>query len=514
MNPTVIKQGWLEKKGEHLKFWSKRYLVLYDDGTLNGYKEQPSENDVLTLGGKLENRFTVKNVSIIRLDDGLNFKIRCRQQNPPSDNASIERSFRALSSGGKTDRDSWCDSIERICAENRSHRSSMGSTDMIIDQQNPDQSVESTDIDMPMVPELQQASRRLTMDSFARIKVLGQGSFGHVYLVYRKNDSTRRRMAMKVVKKKVVRESEESEHIQNERQVLGTTNHRFLIKLYHAFQTATQLCFVMEFAQGGEVYAMLAQKTKFPLNQCRFYGAEITCAFEYLHERQIIYRDLKLENILLADDGHIKVADFGLCKYLYNSDRTTQTFCGTPEYLAPEVIRDETYDDAVDWWSLGVVLHEMIVGRLPFSIDHSQNQEDLFDQIVDRRLPEFPAFVPVEARSLLQGLLHKDANHRLGGGERDALDVMEHPFFAPIDFEKLKRCEIEPPYVPNIRDQDDTNGFDRCFTQQPIDSYSALESYHGDDGDFPDFSYQNAETHHQEFSSVNEVDMAFTSVSS
>ena len=143
----------------------------------------------------------------------------------------------------------------------------------------------------------------------------------------------------------------------------------------------------------------------------------------------------------------------------------------------------------------------------------------MFDQIVDRRLPEFPAFVPVEARSLLQGLLHKgnlchqynrisnrsilDANHRLGGGERDALDVMEHPFFAPIDFEKLKRCEIEPPYVPNIRDQDDTNGFDRCFTQQPIDSYSALESYHGDDGDFPDFSYQNAETHHQEFSSGN-----------
>ena len=124
----------------------------------------------------MSNRDCCSDVSIIRLDDGLNFKIRCRQQNPPSDNASIERSFRALSSGGKTDRDSWCDSIERICAENRSHRSSMGSTDMIIDQQNPDQSVESTDIDMPMVPELQQASRRLTMDSFARIKGLEQNS--------------------------------------------------------------------------------------------------------------------------------------------------------------------------------------------------------------------------------------------------------------------------------------------------------------------------------------------------
>ena len=153
----------------------------------------------------------------------------------------------------------------------------------------------------------------------------------------------------------------------------------------------------------------------------------------------------------------------------------------------------------------------------PVSLKPLLFQEDLFDQIVDRRLPEFPAFVPVEARSLLQGLLHKgnfyhwnfnfikflisDANHRLGGGERDASDVMDHPFFAQLDFEKLKRCEIEPPYVPRIRDQDDTNGFDRCFTQQPIDSYSALESYQGDDGDFPDFSYQNAETHHQEFSS-------------
>jgi len=474
-------------------------LVLYDDGTFNGYKAKPNQQEIVELGGKLENQFTVKNVSIIRLDDGLHFKIRCRQQNRTTENASVERNFRSLAS--RADRDAWCDDIERICADVRSNRSSINSSsgDMVVDasvqlqqQQTKNLATESTDIDMPMVTELKDASKRLTMDSFERIKVLGTGSFGQVFLVFRKNDPTQKRMAMKVVKKRVVRDFEELEHIRNERQVLGTTNHRFLIKLYHAFQTATQLCFVMEFAQGGEVYTMLAQQTRFPLNRCRFYGAEITCAFEYLHQRQIIYRDLKLENILLAEDGHIKVADFGLCKYLSTPELTTQTFCGTPEYLAPEVIRDENYDDAVDWWSLGVVLHEMIVGRLPFQ--NNQNQDDLFDQICGERVPEFPAFVPVEARSLLQGLLHKDANLRLGGGERDAIEVMEHRFFQPIDFERLKSGEIEPPFVPQIRDRDDTNGFDRIFTNQPIDSYQAESYPQGGDADFPDFSFHNAET--------------------
>jgi len=488
--PRVVKQGWVEKKGEYLKNWAKRYLVLYDNGILNGYKTEPSPQEIAELGGKHENKFNVKDNSIIRLEDGLGFKIRCRQQD--NQNGNIERSFRC--SSGREDRDDWCDKIEQISTQCRSHRGSMSSSDMCVDQPVTESTVH--DIEMPMAPELKQASRKMTKESFQRVKVLGKGSFGEVFLVYKKSDGPdSRRMAMKVVKKRVVRENEEIDHMRNERAVLGATNHRFLIRLYHAFQTADALYFVMEFAQGGEVYTMLARSTTFPLNQCRFYGAEITCAFQYLHERAIIYRDLKLENILLADDGHIKITDFGLCKYLLTPERTTQTFCGTPEYLAPEVLMDKNYNVAVDWWSLGVVLHEMIVGKLPFN---APVQDDLFDKICESPLQELPARVPLDANNLLQGLLHKEPQRRLGGGDRDALEVMEHEFFASIDFERLKRCEITPPYVPRISGRDDTNGFDRHFTEIPINSYQPESYPNRDEGDFNGFSYRNAEHSHTE----------------
>jgi serine/threonine protein kinase len=204
----------------------------------------------------------------------------------------------------------------------------------------------------------------------------------------------------------------------------------------------------------------------------------------------IIYRDLKLENLLLASDGHIKITDFGLCKILNQEQPSTTTFCGTPEYLAPEILEDNQYGLPVDWWSLGVVLHEMIVGRLPF---HSwRNHEDLYEAIINDPLPELPPRVPYDASQLLHGLLMKRPEERLGG-RMDAQEVMDHVFFRDIDFAALERKEIRPEWVPVLRSQDDVSHFPTEFTQQPIPNISEAYSVtsHDFDNEFRSFEYNN-----------------------
>jgi len=492
----VVKKGWLEKKGEYIKRWSKRFLVLYNDGTLNGYKKEPTIDQIESFSGDLENTFNIRSSHIIRLEQ-LYFKIRCRQQTDT--NSFIERSFRAST---EEDRNEWSDKIETICRQHQRVPSTETAMEYSLygggggDQMAEDGFDQSINNLIP--PALQRASRRLTIDSFEKIKVLGKGTFGQVFLVYRRNDEKKTRMALKTIPKSLIKEREETEHMRSEREVLCLIDHPFLIKLYHAFQNSTHLCFVMEFARGGEIYNHLSRCQQFSIPRCQLYGAEVVSAFSYLHSKNIIYRDLKLENLLLDEDGHIKITDFGLCKILHNEELSTRTFCGTPEYLAPEILDDEQYGLAVDWWSLGVVLHEMIVGKLPFQ---GQTQDELFDAITRNPLADIPQRVPEAAANILQQLLRKDPRTRLGAEPGDANAVKTHMFFAEIDWDRLERREITPQFVPTLRDDDDTSGFDRAFTQMPVHTgrtYQEQDEFNQEDNDFVNFTYDTTGRSHQE----------------
>lgn len=235
--------------------------------------------------------------------------------------------------------------------------------------------------------------------------------------------------------------------------------------LKYSFQTSDRLCFVMEYVNGGELFFHLSRDRIFSEDRTRFYSAQILLALDYLHENGIIYRDLKLENLLLDREGHIKIADFGLCKEDIRFGSTTRTFCGTPEYLAPEVLEDTDYGRAVDWWGLGVVMYEMMCGRLPF---YSRDHDTLFELILVKDA-QFPPSLTQEARSLLSGLLIKDPRRRLGGGVDDAKEIMIHPFFMPVNWQLMLERKIPVPFKPQVTSDTDTRYFDSEFTGETVE---------------------------------------------
>ncbi|CDQ96412.1 unnamed protein product [Oncorhynchus mykiss] len=189
-----------------------------------------------------------------------------------------------------------------------------------------------------------------------------------------------------------------------------------------------------------QLFFHLSRERVFSEDRTRFYGAEIVSALDYLHSAKIVYRDLKLENLMLDKDGHVKITDFGLCKEGITDAATMKTFCGTPEYLAPEVLEDNDYGRAVDWWGLGVVMYEMMCGRLPF---YNQDHEKLFELILMEDI-KFPRTLSSDAKSLLSGLLIKDPNKRLGGGPDDAKEIMGHSFFTGIEWQDVYDKKVMP----------------------------------------------------------------------
>ncbi|KAL7878237.1 hypothetical protein AOLI_G00092110 [Acnodon oligacanthus] len=247
----------------------------------------------------------------------------------------------------------------------------------------------------------------------------------------------------------------------------------------------------MEYANGGELFFHLSRERVFTEDRARFYGAEIVSALEYLHSRDVVYRDLKLENLMLDKDGHIKITDFGLCKEGITNEATMKTFCGTPEYLAPEVLEDNDYGRAVDWWGLGVVMYEMMCGRLPF---YNQDHERLFELILMEEI-RFPRSLSPDAKSLLAGLLKKDPKQRLGGSSDDAKEVMGHKFFVSINWQDVLQKKLIPPFKPQVTSETDTRYFDEEFTLQtitvtPPDQYDSLDAEDPDTRThFPQFSY-------------------------
>mmetsp|Transcript_32028 Transcript_32028/g.47630 ORF Transcript_32028/g.47630 Transcript_32028/m.47630 type:complete len:704 (-) Transcript_32028:565-2676(-) len=301
------------------------------------------------------------------------------------------------------------------------------------------------------------------LDSFKMIKVVGKGSFGKVFLVREK--ATGEMFALKVLRKDNIIKRNQVEHTKTERSVLGYVSHPFIVSMNMAFQSKDKLYFVLDYCAGGELFFHLGKLGKFPEPRARFYASEIILAISYVHTLDIIYRDLKPENVLLDARGHVRLTDFGLSKEgISDSSSGANSFCGTPEYLAPEILNRQGHGRAVDWWSLGALLYEMLTGLPPF---YCQDREKLFEKIRKANL-DYPASLSPPSKNLLRGLLTRDPNQRLGSGPRDAEDIKEHPFFGDIDWEKLAKGEIPPPWKPKISSSQDTSLFDKEFTNMPI----------------------------------------------
>uniref|UniRef100_A0A671T5B7 Serine/threonine-protein kinase Sgk3-like n=1 Tax=Sinocyclocheilus anshuiensis TaxID=1608454 RepID=A0A671T5B7_9TELE len=270
--------------------------------------------------------------------------------------------------------------------------------------------------------------------------------------------------AIKVLQKKVILNRREQKHIMAERNVLlKNVKHPFLVGLHYSFQTTDKLYFVLDFVNGGELFFHLQKERTFPEPRAKFYIAEMASALGYLHSLTIVYRDLKPENILLDSQGHIVLTDFGLCKEGISQADTTTTFCGTPEYLAPEVLRKQPYDNTVDWWCLGSVLYEMLYGLPPF---YSRDTHEMYDNILHKELVMRPG-ASTAAWSILQALLEKDHTRRLGYRD-DFNEVTEHEFFSTINWDDLEKKKLPPPFNPSVESQYDISNFDPEFTEETV----------------------------------------------
>ncbi|KAI8981739.1 kinase-like domain-containing protein [Mycotypha africana] len=304
----------------------------------------------------------------------------------------------------------------------------------------------------------QQTSSPITFDSFDLLRVIGRGSFGKVYVVRKKD--TNRIYAMKVLRKSRIISRSEVTHTMAEKTVLAKIRNPFIVPLKFAFQSPDKLYLVLAFINGGELFHHLQLEGKFDEERSRFYTAELLSALECLHDFNVVYRDLKPENILIDYNGHIALCDFGLCKLDMKDDDRTNTFCGTPEYLAPELLLGQGYTKTVDWWTLGVLLYEMMTGLPPF---YDENTNEMYRKILQDEL-RFPDDMSQEARSLLRGLLTRDPNERLGNNGSE--EIKNHPFFASIDWKLLNQKKIQPPYKPSVDSAYDTTNFDDEFTSE------------------------------------------------
>ncbi|XP_039756998.1 RAC serine/threonine-protein kinase [Pararge aegeria] len=476
---AIVKQGWLLKRGEHIRNWRDRYFILFDNGDLVGFKAQPERNnyrDPL-------NKFTVRDCQIMAVDKPRPhvFTIRGLQWT-----TVIERNFAVDT---EKEREEWVAAIRYVSSQLSGGGEGAGAVGA------PETAgaafagiADVDDRDIAQLGTSFRDPRRITLEKFEFVKVLGKGTFGKVVLSREKG--TGKLYAMKILKKHLIIQKDEVAHTITENHVLKKAKHPFLTALRYSFQTADRVCFVMEYANGGELFFHLSRVRNFSEERMRFYGAEIVSALGYLHAQGIIYRDVKLENLLLDKDGHIKITDFGLCKVNITYGRTTKTFCGTPEYLAPEVLEDTDYGPAVDWWGTGVVLYEMVCGRLPF---YNRDHDKLFELIVEEEV-RFPRALSAPCRALLAALLCKEPARRLGAGPDDALEIMQHAFFAAVCWADLLAKKVAPPFKPQVDSDTDTRYFDSEFTGEsveltPPDSDAGLARIQEEH--FPQFSYQD-----------------------
>jgi serine/threonine protein kinase len=348
---------------------------------------------------------------------------------------------------------------------------------------------------------------KVCLEDFTLIRVIGKGSFGKVTLVRKKTNS--KIFAMKILSKSHLVKRKQIEHTRTERRVLSVASHPFIVGLHYAFQTPSKLYFVLDYCPGGELFFHLSRMGKFNENMAKFYAAELVVALEHLHSLGVVYRDLKPENILLDEMGHIKLADFGLAKdQVTEVDSGATSLCGTPEYLAPEVLARKGHGTAVDWWGLGMVLYEMLTGLPPW---YTRNRQELFARIREAPL-EIPKYLSPEAASLIQLLLHREPDKRLGA--RGAVEVKSHPFFKSVDWYGL--LWAEPPFKPSnpqSKAEGDTSNFEKEFTELPVSGTPMSKSTGGSElprSMFTGFTYEAPAVSYGSDTSQSKVDLCCT----
>ncbi|CCF58777.1 hypothetical protein KAFR_0F01800 [Kazachstania africana CBS 2517] len=318
---------------------------------------------------------------------------------------------------------------------------------------------ESADHEMRRIRALQPnlqgkpTSGKYSLKDFQILRTLGTGSFGRVHLI--RSNHNGRFYALKILKKRLIVKLKQVEHTNDERLMLSLVSHPFIVRMWGTFQDSVHLYMVMDYVEGGELFSLLRKSQRFPNPVAKFYAAEVCLSLEYLHSKDIIYRDLKPENILLDKNGHIKLTDFGFAKYVPD---VTYTLCGTPDYIAPEVVSTKPYNKSVDWWSFGILIYEMLAGHTPF---YDSNTVKTYENILNAKL-KFPAFFHPDVRDLLSQLITKDLSNRLGNLQNGSEDVKRHPWFSEVIWDKLLSKNIETPYEPPIQQgQGDTSQFDR-----------------------------------------------------
>ncbi|XP_023808014.1 protein kinase C theta type [Oryzias latipes] len=298
---------------------------------------------------------------------------------------------------------------------------------------------------------------KFAIEDFVLHKMLGKGSFGKVFLAELKRSG--QFFAIKALKKDVVLMDDDVECTMVERRVLSLAwENPFLTHLYCTFQTKENLFFVMEYLNGGDLMFHIQSCHKFDLHRATFYAAEIICGLQFLHAKGIVYRDLKLDNVLLDSDGHIKIADFGMCKENVLDASRTSTFCGTPDYIAPEILLGQRYNSSVDWWSFGVLLYEMLIGQSPF---HGRDEEELF-QSIRTDTPIYPTWLTKASKDLLVKLFVREPEERLGMKG----NIRQHSFFSATDWDALEQRKVAPPFRPTLTSPSDCSNFDKEFINE------------------------------------------------
>ncbi|KHN74903.1 cAMP-dependent protein kinase catalytic subunit [Toxocara canis] len=292
---------------------------------------------------------------------------------------------------------------------------------------------------------------KLNVDDFDRICTIGTGSFGRVYLVQHR--ASEQYFALKKMAIREVVSMRQTDHVHSEKRLLTRLSHPFIVKMYCACWDKYNLYMLFEYLAGGELFSYLRASRTFSTSTARFYAAEIVSALEYLHSKNVVYRDLKPENLMLNKDGHLKMTDFGFAKEVV--DRTW-TMCGTPEYLAPEVFDNKGHDMAVDWWSLGILIYEMLVGVPPF---RGNSLDDIYEKIISGKL-RFTRSFDLFAKDLVKKLLQIDCKQRLGNLKNGASDVMNHKWFTDIDWDDVLNMKLTPPIIPTLYSSGDTGNFD------------------------------------------------------
>ncbi|KAI3650631.1 hypothetical protein MP228_004112 [Amoeboaphelidium protococcarum] len=448
-SPLSLKEGWLQKQGNYIKNWRERWVQLRP-GLLLYYKEPTQEQQPT-------NFFLLQGCKVYPSNP-------LRQGICAFELVMANGDKRYLSAQSRAERDEWIKAIKEASVMKPLNAALSITTQQLAPLLPTVDGGEGI-----LLPGSAKPITRISAEDFTFYKVLGKGNYGKVMLATYK-DGDGRYFAVKIIKKSSLIDDEALDHILSENRVLQQLSHPFLVKLYCSFQTADRLYFVMEYISGGELFFHIGREKRFSEERVRFYAGEIVLALQYLHSKGIVYRDLKLENILIDSEGHVKITDFGLVKEGIGYGDTTSTFCGTPEYLSPEILEDENYGKDVDWWALGVVLYELLCGRPPFynggGGGGGQNMERLFYNILHQTIV-YPSTLSVEARDLLSGLLSRDPSTRLGSGSDDGGEIQRHPFFYGVDWSKLLQRKCPVPFIPQITSELDVDNFDKEFTQLP-----------------------------------------------